>query len=540
MNDDEAELAPCAAEHAGFLAKPLPALDDEEGARVPDALPPIVDAHVHLFPDRLFAAVWRWFDRWGWPVRYRLDAPEVVRHLLTRGVEHMVALHYAHKPGIADGLNRFMADVCRAEPRLSGVATVFPGEPDACGVLERGFALGLCGVKLHCHVQCVGPDDPSLREIYALCAERDLPLVMHAGREPAGPGYACNPHALCSADRVERVLGDFPRLRLCVPHLGMDEYDAYERLLERFDNLWLDTTMAVAEYFPGPPPLRLLQVPARARDVRNRFSEPPLRLGPRAGAHHPPRAAGERARARARRNSAGFLPYPVKPWNRWTPRRTGPMKTVLEEDTMKLYENPLSPNARRTLLVVEHLGLDVELKVLDFMKGEHKAPEFLKLNPNGKVPVLVDGDFALNESRAIMQYLAAQKPESGLLPADEKGRADVVRWQFWDAAHFSPQLSTIAFERLMKPMMGIGDPDESAIAAAEKNLVQFAAVLDGHLHGRRYVVGDELTIADFTLASSLSYAGPSGVSLDPYPDLKAWFGRISELEAWKKTTPKLG
>jgi glutathione S-transferase len=205
---------------------------------------------------------------------------------------------------------------------------------------------------------------------------------------------------------------------------------------------------------------------------------------------------------------------------------------------MKLYENPLSPNARRALLVIEHLGLDVEIKLLDFMKGEHKAPDFLKLNPNGKVPVLVDGDFVLTESRAIMQYLAAQKPDSGLLPTDEKGRADVARWQFWDAAHFSPQLGTIAFERLMKPMMGLGEPDHAAIERAEKELARFATVLDGHLAARRHVVGDQLTIADLTLASSLTYVGPSGVSLDPYPQLKSWLGRISELDAWRKTAPK--
>lgn len=257
------ELAPCLAEPAharGFLAEPLPGLDDEEGARIPDGLPPLIDAHVHLFPDRLFQAVWRWFDRWGWPVRYRISAREVVHHLLTRGIGQLVALHYAHKPGIADGLNRFMAEVCRSEPRVLGVATVFPGEPDARGVLERGFALGLRGVKLHCHVQCIAPDDPALHEIYALCAERDLPLVMHAGREPSSPGYACDPHALCSADRVERVLRDHPRLRLCVPHLGADEFDAYARLIERYDTLWLDTTMAIADYFPCPSPNWLLTV----------------------------------------------------------------------------------------------------------------------------------------------------------------------------------------------------------------------------------------------------------------------------------------
>jgi predicted TIM-barrel fold metal-dependent hydrolase len=126
-------------------------------------------------------------------------------------------------------------------------------------ILEQGFAAGLRGVKLHCHVQCIGPDDERMEEIYRLCQEQGQPLVMHAGREPASPAYKCDPYELCSAERIEAVLSSFPKLKLCVPHLGADEFDAYERLITRFDNLYLDTTMAVAEYFPVPTPVRLIQ-----------------------------------------------------------------------------------------------------------------------------------------------------------------------------------------------------------------------------------------------------------------------------------------
>jgi predicted TIM-barrel fold metal-dependent hydrolase len=113
---------------------------------------------------------------------------------------------------------------------------------------------------MHCHVQCFAPDAPELHEVYAACARAGRPLVMHAGREPASPQYKCDVHALCSAERVERVLKEHPTLKLCVPHLGADEFDAYERLLERHDNLWLDTTMVLAGYFPIPLPRRLLEV----------------------------------------------------------------------------------------------------------------------------------------------------------------------------------------------------------------------------------------------------------------------------------------
>lgn len=244
-----------ASQASGWLADGrLPALDDIEGTGLPKALPPVIDAHVHLFPDALFEAIWRWFDTYGWPVRYRLQAPEVIDFLLSRGVQHIVALHYAHKPGLARAMNAWMAELVRTEPRVTATATVLPGEPDAGGILREAFAAGLRGVKLHCHVQCFAPDDPRMTEIYDACVASDQPLVMHAGRQPASPGYRCDPLALCGAERVEAVLKGWPRLRLCVPHLGGDEFDAYFRLLTRHDSLWLDTTMVMADYFDGVGP----------------------------------------------------------------------------------------------------------------------------------------------------------------------------------------------------------------------------------------------------------------------------------------------
>lgn len=242
----------------GALATKMPALGDAEGARLPDGLPPVWDAHVHVFPDRLFDALWAWFEEHGWPIRYKLYARQTVRFQLDRGVSRVVALHYAHKPGLARPLNAFVADLARDVPGVVPMATVFPGEPGAAQILVDAFAAGHRGVKLHCHVQCFAPDDPRLHEVYAACAAAGRPLVMHAGREPKSPAYKCDPHLLCGVDRVERVLRDHPTLKLVVPHLGFDETEAYLGLLERFDNLWLDTTMAVAGYFPHPVPWDLV------------------------------------------------------------------------------------------------------------------------------------------------------------------------------------------------------------------------------------------------------------------------------------------
>jgi len=239
---------------------PLPALNDVEGKSLDAALPPVIDAHVHLFPDGFFEAIWRWFDAYGWPIRYKLPSEQVIEFLLSRGVSHIVALHYAHKAGIAELMNNYMAELCQRHPKVMGLATVLPGEKGAADALSAAFAQGLRGVKLHCHVQSFSPDDSDMEEIYRTCIEHDLPLVMHAGREPASPQYPQHPHQLCAAYRVEEVLRSFPRLRLCVPHLGVDEIVAYTKLIEKYDNLWLDTTMAVAGYFPVDEPHRPIEV----------------------------------------------------------------------------------------------------------------------------------------------------------------------------------------------------------------------------------------------------------------------------------------
>ena len=130
-----------------------------------------------------------------------------------------------------------------------------PGEPDAEAVVREALGtLGLRGLKLHCHVQRMAPDDPRLDVVYQLASDAERPILIHAGREPSNPAYGLNTRALCGVDAVERVLQRFPKLKLIVPHLGADEFVEYGALLERYPNLWLDTTMVVGDYFPPAPP----------------------------------------------------------------------------------------------------------------------------------------------------------------------------------------------------------------------------------------------------------------------------------------------
>lgn len=205
---------------------------------------------------------------------------------------------------------------------------------------------------------------------------------------------------------------------------------------------------------------------------------------------------------------------------------------------MKLYYHPASPNGRRAILTLRHLGLEAEEIVVDFQRGDLTKPEYTKLNPNQKIPTLVDGDFVLWESNAIMQYLASKKPEAGLLPKDERGRADVLRWQAWNLAHFAPAVGTFNWENLLKQVFGAGEPDAAKLVQAEKDLARFGAVLESQLASRRYVCGDQLTIADLSLACALMYRVAARVPLEPFPHVRAWIESIEALDAWRSTQPK--
>ena len=240
------------------LDLPFPAVGDKEGDAVPLGLPGIVDTHVHVFPEPVFKALWEWFEKNAWPIRYKGTTPELLEYLLKRGVDHIVALQYAHKPGIARDLNQYMIGLCRKfSGCVTGMATVFPGEAEAAVILEEAFSAGLQGVKLHAHVQCFDMNSSDMNPIYEVCSKRGKPLVMHVGREPKSESYMCDPYVLCRADKLEKVLRGYPELKICVPHLGMDEYTAYQRMTETYDNLWLDTSVACADFLPTEKIVRL-------------------------------------------------------------------------------------------------------------------------------------------------------------------------------------------------------------------------------------------------------------------------------------------
>lgn len=202
---------------------------------------------------------------------------------------------------------------------------------------------------------------------------------------------------------------------------------------------------------------------------------------------------------------------------------------------MKLYYcETLSP--RKTCAVARYLDLPVDFVRIDLARGEHKTPGFLALNPNGKVPVLQDGNRVLWESNAIMCYLS-DTARSDLWPHDER-QIDVIRWLSWDDQHFTRHAGTLYFEYIIKPAIGMGDADAASVNEALGQFNTSARILDDYLETRTFLVDDILTIADFAVAATLPYAEKAKLPLNDFPAIRRWHDRLNELPAWRDPFPQ--
>jgi glutathione S-transferase len=186
---------------------------------------------------------------------------------------------------------------------------------------------------------------------------------------------------------------------------------------------------------------------------------------------------------------------------------------------MKLYEFGFTRSIRARWTLQE-LGVDFEAITVNLFAGEAMRPAFLKLNPAAKLPVLVDGDFVLTESAAIVLYLAEKYGK--LLPRDARGRAEVNKWLLFTVTELEQPLWRIAKNNFLYP-------EEQRLAAdiplAGEDFRRMADVAEKHMQGRRFVVGDEVTVADFVLAYTLDWAGEAQL-LDRYPQLVAYMERM--------------
>ena len=188
---------------------------------------------------------------------------------------------------------------------------------------------------------------------------------------------------------------------------------------------------------------------------------------------------------------------------------------------MKLYEYGPSRSIR-VRWVMEELGIPIESVTVNLGKGEHRSPEFLKINPAGKLPVLVDGELVLTESAAIVVHLAEKYPEKRLIPADPAGRAEFFRWLFFIVTELEQPLWRMTRHTSLYP------EDKrlpAEIALAREDFAPTAQVMEDHMQGREFVVGDHVTAADFVLAYTLDWA-KSFKALSSFPALNAYRDRM--------------
>lgn len=197
---------------------------------------------------------------------------------------------------------------------------------------------------------------------------------------------------------------------------------------------------------------------------------------------------------------------------------------------MKLYDFPFSPNCRKVRAVAYEVGAPLEYVRVDLLQGEQRGPAFLARNPNGRVPVLEDGDLVLWESVAISRYLAAG---TALVPSGRRAAAEVDRWLAWQLAHLGPAMSKVAFERVVKKLLRIGPPDAAVVEAASAEFAAMTAILDGALAGKEHVAG-ALSIADFALAAHYSLAPACGLSVAAFPAVEAWLGRVLARDSMRR------
>ncbi|MGI9004963.1 MAG: amidohydrolase family protein [Streptosporangiaceae bacterium] len=218
-------------------------------------LPGLIDLHVHFMPDNVLAKVWAFFtegragDRW--PIEYQLPEPRRLALLRGFGVRRFGALLYPHKPDMAAWLNGWAAQFAARVPDALHTATFFP-EPAAATYVARAITDGARLFKAHVQVGGYDPRDELLDEVWGTLAQARVPVVVHCGSGP-------HPGAYTGPGPIAQVLARHPGLVLVVAHLGAPEYGEFLDLAERYDGVYLDTTMAFTDFMNAiaPFPARL-------------------------------------------------------------------------------------------------------------------------------------------------------------------------------------------------------------------------------------------------------------------------------------------
>lgn len=195
-------------------------------------------------------------------------------------------------------------------------------------------------------------------------------------------------------------------------------------------------------------------------------------------------------------------------------------------------------NSMKTLYVAEELGCDYEMHFVNLMTRENLDENFRRLTPVGKVPVMEHNGASLFESGAICRYLAASE-NSSLYPSDLVKRGQVDQWLDYFVCHPGRWLMSIYFQKIIKPVAGMGEPDPAAIEEAEKFTHQGLKVLERVLAGSEWLANNELSIADLAALAYMEQEQAIGFGMDNYPNVQAWYARLNALDSVSRVRTRM-
>ena len=202
---------------------------------------------------------------------------------------------------------------------------------------------------------------------------------------------------------------------------------------------------------------------------------------------------------------------------------------------MEVLVDPRTVNSRKVLAGLKLIGVDYSIRKFDYFQAEQKSEEFVKINPNAAFPALVDGDFTLWESNAILQYAAEKVGNTSAYPTNVQTRADINRWLLWESSSWFGSCYVYLVENCVKPLLG-DTTDESILANEQENFHKLASILDARLKNSTFLCGEDPTIADVAVAAPMHLHGWAKLPLGDHPNLIRWMTKEIENSSWWKET----
>lgn len=190
-----------------------------------------------------------------------------------------------------------------------------------------------------------------------------------------------------------------------------------------------------------------------------------------------------------------------------------------------LHEHAASGNCYKVRLTAAHAGVKLQRREYDITRGETRTAEFLsQVNSNGRIPVLQVGPDFLPESNAACLYIA---DGTRLVPADRFERADMMRWLFWEQYQHEPNIATLRNWTVIVGLDNLSAGQKAMVAAKRAGGEDALSQMDRHLERRQWFVMDRLTLADIALYAYTHVAEQGGFNLQPFPNIRAWLGRVA-------------